>query len=233
MICDDDQGWAWHCDLAIIRCSITEVIDVPKRSQPSAATLLTALASASKPSGCRSSSSSIGKTFGVRASPIEELMHASDVATKLLQSASTELRLRAQQRSRGGAETPTILANSHAGILQALLGDGRLRHRVSELEGDVRVTVSPRTRSGLRLRDMRGRMREVSLTDARPDETHLARTVDFLRAQGMKILRVGRFGQQSPPVGRPAWFSNSWRCLSDWVRRGVRWSTGPCACSPS
>lgn len=137
--------------------------------------------------------SSIGKALGVRSSSLAELVLASDVASKLLESASAELRARASSPVRRKPGAPSLLAASANGVVRAVLSDDRLRDRVSQLEQSVRVVVSPRTRSGIRLRQMRGRIHELSLAESRPDEVHLARTVDFLRAEGFEIERVGRF----------------------------------------
>ncbi|PIM54300.1 hypothetical protein CS062_05175 [Roseateles chitinivorans] len=166
---------------------------MPKGTKASATHLLSNLAAFSLSTGSRRAKS-VGRAVGLHGSSIDALVHASDVATKLLQGASLEVRSRAARERDGDRRLPSLLANSHAGIVQAVLGDERLRYRVTELEEEVTVTISPRTRGGIRLRDMRGRMQEVALHDAKPDESHLVDAVDFLLSEGMSIVRVGRFG---------------------------------------
>ena len=136
---------------------------------------------------------SIGRTLGIKRSSLADLVLASDVAAKFLEGASFELRSRASSNAQGVEETPSLIKHSAARVVQAVLSDHRLRKRVSELEQSVRVTVSPKTRGGVRLHQMRGRMEELTLADARPDEKHLAKTVAFLQAEGFSIERVGRF----------------------------------------
>jgi hypothetical protein len=136
---------------------------------------------------------SIGRAMGVGNSSLADLVLASDVAAKFLESASSEFLARAGSSKQRKLQTPSLIAHSGARVVQAVLADQRLRKRVSELEQSVRVTVSPKTRGGMRLRQMRGRMDHVPLADAKPDEDHLAKTVSFLEAEGFTIERVGRF----------------------------------------
>ena len=93
-----------------------------------------------------------------------------------------------------GLAMPSLLASSGTAVVQAILGDERLRQRVLELEQSVQVTVDPRTRSGVRLKSMRGRIYEVPLDSLRPDETALSDSVEALRRTGLEIVRIGRFG---------------------------------------
>ncbi len=136
---------------------------------------------------------SIGRAMGVGSSSLADLVLASDVAAKFLESASSEFLARAGSSAQLQLQTPSLIEHSSARVVQAVLSDQRLRKRVTELEQSVRVTVSPKTRGGMRLRQLRGRMDKLPLTDAKPDEDHLARTVSFLEAEGFTIERVGRF----------------------------------------
>lgn len=136
----------------------------------------------------------IAKALGVANSSLAELVLASDAAAKLLEAAAEELKRRTATCSRGGDQTPTLLGNSSVGIVQAVLSEGRLRARVSELEQRVRVVVSPRTRSGVRLKTIRGQEGRIALNDMRPDHEHLSQAVRFLEREGFTIERVGRFG---------------------------------------
>ncbi len=167
---------------------------MPRPNPDAASSIVSALAAMATTEAGRSLKRSIGKVLGVKGCSLAELVLASDVAAKFLESASAELRARVSSSTRDLAQTPSLIKHSAVRVVQAVLSDDRLRQRVSELEQNVRVTVSPRTQSGVRLRHMRGRMGEVSLADAKPDEGHLASTVAFLRAEGFAIERVGRFG---------------------------------------
>lgn len=132
-----------------------------------------------------------------------QLVYTVDAAETFLASASWEVRERVSESIQAGASTlaalptPSLLAGTAHETLRAILGDERLRQRVSELEEKVSVTVDPRTRSRLRLKSMRGRVYEVPLDDLRPDEDAIGTTVEVLRRAGFTIDRIGRFGVQA------------------------------------
>lgn len=137
---------------------------------------------------------SVGELLGVSHSSLAELVLASDAAAKLLDATAAELKARTAACVRGGEEIPSLLAYSSVDLVRAILSQEHMRERVSQLEQQVRVVVSPRTRSGIRLKAIRGKEDEVRLDDARPDEGHLVQAMKFLEAEGFTIERVGRFG---------------------------------------
>jgi serine protease AprX len=131
---------------------------------------------------------------------MHDLVKAVDAATTFVSSASVEMQDRVVRSIRTASSvlsalpTPSLLAGAASGIAQAILGDERLRQRVLDLEENVQFTVDPRTRSGTRLKTMRGRIYECALNDLKPDESALDETVEALKKAGFAIRRIGRFG---------------------------------------
>lgn len=89
---------------------------------------------------------------------------------------------------------PTLLTSTDTPVVEAIVASRALMQRAFELEQRVRFSVVPRTRSGLRLQEQRGRMAGIPLDDVRPDDAALTQAVQRLEREGLDVDHVGRFG---------------------------------------
>jgi len=129
--------------------------------------------------------------------PVSDLVKAVDSAAALVRQTAAELQERKPNATVGDlakSAVPSLLAYTAEHMVSAILSDERLQQRLQALEDEVHFTIDPRTRSGLRLKSMLGRVGEIVLDDARPDEDALDKTLQVLKREGFTILRMGRFG---------------------------------------
>src|SRR5882724_2660772 len=96
---------------------------------------------------------------------------------------------------RTGVLNLSMLALTFAsGLRDQIEKQPALIEQSARLADDVRITVIPKTRSGIRLQDLRGMLQTTNLDEVRPTEKVVDQAVARLEGLGFKILRVGRFG---------------------------------------
>lgn len=100
-----------------------------------------------------------------------------------------------------GGQASSLPLTFASGLQDQIERNPELIERSTDLARDVRITVVLKTRSGVRLQDLRGMLPGTPLDEVRPSASVADKAAARLEKLGFKILRVGRFGIT---VGGPA-----------------------------